>query len=274
MDTPALSPALCQRILRHFGLPIDTPPDLSTLLHLVERYTRTVPWESASRIARRARHETAADCAVLGAAFWESHFEAGSGGTCYESNYAFWGLLRRLGYAGYLTLNDMGEHVGCHSAIVVRLNGRKWLVDVGFPLYTCLPICADQETRAECPIMSYRLVPQGSDSYLLQRESHPRVHSFTLRDEPVADFDYRATCIHDYRHDGGQFLNEVVIEKWVCTRSSRSNCGASTAMCSPCACRNSSLASGKTMSWAKILRLNWRRSSACRGNWLQKRCKL
>lgn len=215
MDTPALSPSLCQRILRHFGLPIDPPADRSTLFQLVERYTRTVPWESASRIARRARHESAADCAVLGAAFWESHFEAGSGGTCYESNYAFWGLLRRLGYIGYLTLNDMGEHVGCHSAIVVRLDGRKWLVDVGFPLYTCLPICADQETRAECPIMTYRLVPQGGDSYLLQRESHPRVHSFTLRDEPVADFNYRAAAIHDYRHDGGQFLNEVVIHKVV-----------------------------------------------------------
>lgn len=210
-----LPTSLCRRILLRFGMSPQQPPTLETLRLLVARYTRIVPWESASRIVRRASHADSHDCFLTGEAFWESHFATGSGGTCYESNYAFWGLLLRLGYAGYLTINDMGEHVGCHSAIVVRLAGQKWLVDVGFPLYTCIPIKPGQETRAECPIMNYRLVPQGGDRYLLQRENLPRVHSFTLRDEPVADNEYRAIGIHDYRHDGGQFLNEVVIHKVV-----------------------------------------------------------
>ena len=173
MDTPALSSSLCQRILRHFGLPTDPPPDLSTLLQLVERYTRTVPWESASRIARRARHESAADCAVLGAAFWESHFEAGSGGTCYESNYAFWGLLRQLGYAGYLTLNDMGEHVGCHSAIVVRLDGRKWLVDVGLPLHAALPIPVSGASETDSSFFRYTMQAQTINRYAIPARAAP-----------------------------------------------------------------------------------------------------
>ena len=59
----------------------------------------------------------------------------GTGGTCYESNYSFFGLLRRLGYTGYLTLNDIGGAVGCHSAIVILLGGQKYLVDVGFPVH-------------------------------------------------------------------------------------------------------------------------------------------
>ena len=124
-ETASLSNSICRRILRHFALPIDSPPDLDTMRQLLARYTRTVPWESASRIARRARHQAATDCALLGADFWESHFASGSGGTCYESNYAFFALLRFMGYEGYLTINDMGSAIGCHSAIVIIIGVRS-----------------------------------------------------------------------------------------------------------------------------------------------------
>ncbi len=214
-ETKPLPPSLCLRVLSRFGISACPPPTLETLQELVTRYTRTVPWESASRIMRRARQAESADCALLGEAFWESHFARGSGGTCYESNYAFFGLLRWLGYDAYLTINDMGETVGCHSAIVVLIEGRKYLVDVGFPVYVILSIDAERETRAECPLMDYSLDPKGGKRYLLRRESLARAHSFTLRDEPVSDADYRAIAIHDYRPDGGQFLNEIVIQKVV-----------------------------------------------------------
>ena len=214
-DTAPISTLLSQRILRHFDLPANSLPNLDTLRQLVERYTRTVPWESASRIVRRASQAKSADCILLGEAFWESHFARGAGGTCYESNYAFFGLLRRLGYEGYLTINDIGGAVGCHSAIVVLLEECKYLVDVGFPLYVLVPIHADRETSATCPIMNYRLIHHSDNQYQLRRELGERVHGFLLHDEPVADGDYRAIGIHDYRPDGGQFLNEIVIHRVV-----------------------------------------------------------
>ena len=210
-----LSAALSQRILYHFELPADPPPTLSTLRRLVNRYTRTVPWESASRIVRRSRQVESTDCILLGEAFWESHFAFGTGGTCYESNYAFVGLLQRLGYTGYLTINDIGGAIGCHSAIVVLLDGCKYLVDVGYPLYAVLPLRADQETSADSPIMKYTLASKGGNRYRIRREPHPRGDGFLLHDKPVADAAYRAIGIHDYRHDGGQFLNEIVIHKVV-----------------------------------------------------------
>ena len=147
-----LPAGLTQRVMLHFGLPTDLPPNLNTLRRLLERYTRTVPWESASRIARRAQRTDAADCALLGEAFWESHFALGSGGTCYESNYAFFALLRRIGYDGYLTINDMGSAIGCHSAIVILLHGRKYLVDVGLPLYAIVPLREGLESTAESDV--------------------------------------------------------------------------------------------------------------------------
>ena len=134
-EAAALSDSLCRRILDHFGLPIALPPNLDTLRQLLARYTRTAPWESASRIARRARHEKAEDCALLGADFWESHIESGAGGTCYESNYAFFGLLRFMGFEGYLTINDMGSAIGCHSAIMShnrRVSNTWWMSGILF----------------------------------------------------------------------------------------------------------------------------------------------
>lgn len=213
--TEPLSAEWSRRVLRRFGLTDSPAPGLTTLRQLVERYTRTVPWESASRIARRARETESAACVIYGEAFWESHFAHGTGGTCYESNYAFFGLLRRLGFDGYLTINDIGGAAGCHSAIVVLLDGSKFLVDVGFPLYTVVPIESQRETKAACPLMTYSLAPMGGEQYQLWREIGERAHGFVLHDRPVGDAEYRAIGIHDYRHDGGQFLDAIVIHRVV-----------------------------------------------------------
>ena len=213
--TLPLSAEMTQRTLHHFGIPISSPPNLTTLRQLLNRYTRTVPWESASRIVRRARYKHAADCAILGAEFWESHFTLGTGGTCYESNYAFFALLLRLGYDGYLTINDMGATIGCHSAIVLLLDGQKVLVDVGLPLQAVLPLHADQTTISDSAFLRYTAEPQDGDRYQILQQPHPRSQAFQLVDTPVADADYRAIAVHDYRHEGGQFLNEIVISKVV-----------------------------------------------------------
>jgi arylamine N-acetyltransferase len=49
----------------------------------------------------------------------------GSGGTCFESNYALFSLLLARGFTGQLTVNNMGETVGCQSAIVLEIDGTK-----------------------------------------------------------------------------------------------------------------------------------------------------
>ncbi len=212
-ETPPLSSPICHDILRHFGLPTAPPPTLETLQQLVASYTRAVPWESASRIVRRAAHADAADCMLLGEAFWESHFKQGSGGTCYESNYAFFALLRRIGFDGYLTINDMGSAIGCHSAIVLLLDGQKILVDVGYPLHAVLPLMDGGESTVKSPFMRYTAKPLPDRRFEIWRDVPRPERVFLLKDNAVGEAEYRATTLHDYRHDGGQFLKEVVIHK-------------------------------------------------------------
>lgn len=212
-ETAPLTENLNRRVLRHFGLPTDLPPSLNSLGLLLQRYTRTVPWESASRVVRRALYADAADCALLGESFWESHFEQGTGGTCYESNYAFFALLRRIGFEGYLTINDMGSAIGCHSAIVLLLDGRKRLVDVGYPLHAILPLSDGRESSVESPFMRYTAKPLAESRYEIRRSVPRDERVFQLNDAAVGEADYRATTLRDYRRDGGQFLKEVVIHK-------------------------------------------------------------
>lgn len=212
----AISPldgALARRVLRRFCLPDRPQANESTLRRLVDRYTRIVPWESASRIVRRAGHESQDDCPVYAEAFWESALERGTGGTCYESNYAGFSLLRWLGYDGYLTINDMGAAIGCHSAIIIWLDGRKRLVDFGYPLHAVLPLPERGSAAVESPFFRYRVEHTEANRYTIWRRPHPQERAFTLVDAPVSDADYRAITAHDYRRDGGQFLKELVIHK-------------------------------------------------------------
>jgi arylamine N-acetyltransferase len=175
-----------------------------TLDSLVAAYVRRVPWESVSRIARR-RPAWPDD-------FWSSAMQQGTGGTCFESNLAFFDLLRGLGHTGYLTINDMGETQGCHSAIVLQDGSGKTLVDVGLPLYATLPLDPNHITHATSPFHTFSAVPLGDNRYEIRRDRHPNPYCFTLIDCPVDEDTYRTVLRNDYGPDG-LFLDRAIIHK-------------------------------------------------------------
>jgi hypothetical protein len=148
--------------------------------------------------------------------------ERGGGGTCFESNYAFYSLLLALGYDGYLTINNMGDSIGCHTAIVLLLNGRKWLADVGIPLFAPLLINPNETTTRDTPFLNFGIQPDGVHRYQILRWPHPSRNVFTLVDEPVPDAQYRAATTADY-DPHGLFLDKVVINKIINEQSWRFN---------------------------------------------------
>ena len=107
----------------------------------------------------------------------------------------------------------MGSAIGCHSAIIILLNGQRVLVDVGLPLYAVLPLREELESTAESPFMRYTAKPMAEGRFEIWRSIPRDERVFQLNDKPVGAADYRAITLHDYRHDGGQFLNEVVIRR-------------------------------------------------------------
>jgi hypothetical protein len=202
---------LTHAALAHLGVTA-APPTLSLLDTLIEAYTRTVPWESAFRITKRARTQSTEACPRWPEEFWRDAIEYGGGGTCFESNYAFFCLLLSLGYDGYLTVNNMGTQVGCHTAIVLNLDRAKWLADVGLPLLTPLPLDPHSPTVRSSALATYTVKPDGTARYRIERSPHPSPYCFTLIDQPVPDAAYRHATTEDYG-PGGLFLNRVIVNK-------------------------------------------------------------
>ncbi len=213
MLTPPLSPPLTRMVLARLGLAA-APPTLSLLDALVNAYIRTVPWETVFRIVKRERVKETAVCPRWPDEFWTDNLERGGGGTCFESNYAFFSLLRALGYEGYLTINNMGDSIGCHSAIILFVEGEKWLVDAGYPLYAPLPVSSRGVMHRATAFMNYTIWPDGEHVYQVEQRPHPNTNAFTLIDRPIANSDYRAATTKDYG-ENGLFLDLIVINKIV-----------------------------------------------------------
>lgn len=185
-------------------------PTVATLRRLIDAYVQRVPWESAFRIAKRSRCDQTEMCPRWPDEFWRDALDSGGGGTCFESNYAFHALLTDLGFAGYLTINDMGETIGCHTAIVVTIAQQPWLVDVGLPLHRPVALRRDRVTAARGPFHTYYARPAAGNRFAIERSRHPRRNAFTLLDVPVANATYRAAATADYGATG-LFLDRVIV---------------------------------------------------------------
>ena len=217
MITNRLDETLAVEVLTFLGVKA-AAPTLPVLEALLAAYYRRVPWESIFRIVRRAEDPTPRWPDL----FWREAMTRGGGGTCFESNYAFFALLQTLGYDGYLTINNMGESIGCHTAVVVVLDGQKWLVDVGLPLYALLTISSRGVMHRSSPFCHYTVRPDGRSRYQIERWPHPKRNAFTLIDEPVDDATYRAATAADYG-DNGLFLEFVIINKVIDNKPCRFN---------------------------------------------------
>lgn len=208
---PILSASLRDHVLSYLGCS-PAKPSTQALNRLIISYVQKVPWESVFRIAKH-RHTSSVEARPRWPEeFWIDAIERGGGGTCFESNYAFLAFLQALGYEGYLTINDMGETHGCHSALVLLLNDQKRLVDVGIPLYASLRLPVAQRTRTASYFHTYIVRPLEATRYVIERTNHPHRYLYTLIDQPVADAPYRAAMIQDYGQQG-LFLDRVIINK-------------------------------------------------------------
>lgn len=207
----SLNESVVNDILEYLGCTIKRPT-LRFLNRLIHVYIRKVPWESVSRIIKRHTTLETKDCPRWPGEFWQDAMRHGFGGTCYESSLAFYSLLIALGYEGYLTVNDMGASRACHAAIVILLDGKKYLVDITIPLHSAVQINPHKKTRRRTRFHNYVIRPVQENKYEVERSHHPRRNAFTLMDNPVSMKDYQTILENDYT-EAGFFLKSVVMVK-------------------------------------------------------------
>lgn len=204
---------MTENILQHLRVK-RSPPTLEYVQELITAYCSNVPWESVSKIIRKDLCGRTTDCLRLENEFWRSAFQNGTGGTCYESNWAFFCLLRDLGFEGYLTINRIIDKSSVHSAIVIVISGRKYIVDIGYPTYAPIPVIEERVTVSDTTPIHYRCTPTSSKEYRIENFPHPNPYLYHLTDVPINPIDYLQTASKDYG-EGGLFSDRIIIRKMI-----------------------------------------------------------
>jgi N-hydroxyarylamine O-acetyltransferase len=143
------------RYLERIGYGGWARPDLLTLAALQRAHLTAVPFENLDVYYRRGV-EVGVDWAL------DKVLDRERGGWCFELNTAFAELLRAIGFevgirAAEVMWGRPAPESPDHMTIEVLIEGRSWLVDVGFGDAMCRPLALDVEDAQDGESRPYRI---------------------------------------------------------------------------------------------------------------------
>jgi arylamine N-acetyltransferase len=145
------------------------------------------------------------------------------GGTCYANNPYFAELLRHLGYEVAMCGADM-SNPDVHIVSIVGLDGREYLVDVGYGAPFFEPMARDLDREIEIAFGRNRYVLHPQDGRGCSRMDHIRdgelIHGYVVNPEPRGIDHFDEIIRHSYS-GGATFMNVVVIEQFFADHSIR-----------------------------------------------------
>ena len=157
---PRLSDGLVERYLRLLRLS-RMSPGLAALKEIVSAHVTRIPFENISKIYRQRQFGLTGlpDTEMYLDGIERYHF----GGTCYANNYHLYRLLAALGYEVKLCGADM-TNPDVHMVVMVRVDGREYLVDVGYGAPFHEPMLRDLKADYEVTLGRERFVLQPQDA--------------------------------------------------------------------------------------------------------------
>ena len=199
----AVAPAAwASRYLALLG--VDHPaPSVEALARLLRAHFATVPFENVTSILRRHAHPgrpvpTLDHAAVL--ADWEL---GRAGGVCFEIGETFCRLLVALGYRARPVMAYI-SFPGSHQAVLVELDGRRYLADAGTGAPFFEPIPLDEPTVVRRAGLAYRFhADETPESWVQERLIDGAWAPFTTYDLRPSDPRDRAAA-YQRHHTPGQ----------------------------------------------------------------------
>ena len=197
------------------------PPSLDHLHRLVRAQLTRVPFENISKLFLKK---------TRGASYipsLEEHLDGierfSFGGTCYANNPYFYELMRFLGYEVTLCGADMSKP-DVHVVSIVRLEGREYLVDVGYGAPFFEPMARDLDSEHEIIFGRNRYALRPQDGRGRSRMDHFHegrlIHGYVVRPVP-RQIERFNDVIHDSYNDAATFMNVLVVERFFPGRSVR-----------------------------------------------------
>ena len=193
--------------LEALELPV-RPPSLPYLRELFRSFNGKILFESASKIVRDRDVDDPSAKPRRPDRFWSDYLELGSGGTCFARVAAFDALIRGLGFPSRRVMAEI-RFPRSHAALVVPIEGREWIVDVGYPLPEILPF---DPAEYETPLGLLRMT-SGKDAAVLEFAAGPeqgRSIRFELGRAPESEFEdaWRRTFVRT-----SMFLSGVIVRR-------------------------------------------------------------
>ncbi len=212
MLTERPAPAELERYLRVLGV-LRRPPGVHALRELTAAHLCRVPFENLSKLLYRL--DPGMRLPPL-ERFLDGIESNHLGGTCYSNNYHMGLLLRHLGYESRLCGADM-SHPDVHVANVVTLDGREYLVDVGYgaPFFAPMPLDSEEDVVVTLGGDRYVLKPRGPDGssvVQLHRDGKLR-HGYRLKPE-AREIEEFAGVIESSYSEKATFMNALMMVRF------------------------------------------------------------
>lgn len=158
------------------------PRDIRAVLSVLSR----LPYENLSKAIAGSLHDRAEAAMADPLIILEEHRKNGTGGTCFSLTWFVCRYLKDKGHDVYPVLCDRVYGENTHCCAVMRLNGRKYVLDPGYLSFT--PILLSDKTEVETPFNSIVLEKSAPDRYRLNTVyRRDEKYRFTLKDAPVPD---------------------------------------------------------------------------------------
>ena len=211
-------PEIFERYLSILGIEPEEPSH-DHLRRLVRAQLIRVPFENISKLYLKKTRDASFIPSL------EEHLDGIElfhfGGTCYANNPYFAELLRHCGYEVDLCGADM-TRPDVHVVSLIRLEGREYLVDVGYgaPFYGPMPLDLDCEQEIVWGENRYVLHPRDKKgrARMDQHRDGKLVHGYLAKPEPRKIDDFAEVIRHSYT-DAATFMNVVVVERFFPDRS-------------------------------------------------------
>ena len=214
------SPETFERYLSILGIEQEKP-SFDHLRRLVRAQLIRVPFENISKLFLKKTRNASYVPSL------EEHLDGIErfqfGGTCYANNPYFADLLRHCGYEVDLCGADM-TRPDVHVVSVVRLEGREYLVDVGYgaPFYGPMPRDLDRRHEIVFGESRYVLHPQRDQGR--SRMDHFRagklIHGYLANSQP-RQIEHFNEVIRESYTEAATFMNVVVVERFFSDHSVR-----------------------------------------------------
>lgn len=192
MLNPALHDAGVQHFLRHHGIAPSRRAGVETLREILAGFAH-LPYENLSKIIKFNRHggnET--ERLRLPEEVIEDHLAWHLGGTCFSLTFFLQAILVHHGFVCYIVMGDMRAGRDIHCAMVVILDGIKYLVDPGYLLRQ--PMALDPakprlyHTEFTGVELRFDLLAQTYEVFTFNRQEMKWRYRFADRPTPAEEF--------------------------------------------------------------------------------------